>query len=87
MAAGKRMKPYIAKIHWIDAITDTATTLDEFLKNGFSRKISIGWVIIKDKKKIVIATEKEKDEGFGVNMSGDFTMIPAGWVEKIEIIE
>jgi len=70
------------EIYWNDAKSEHITTLDEFLKKGFAKKVSIGWVVYQDKDKVVLCSEKDAEEKFKPDMSGDYTLVPFDWITK-----
>ncbi len=75
------------KIYWDDAKSEHAITLNEFVKKGFAKKESVGWVVYEDDDKIVQCSEKVGESEFKQDMSGDFTMIPKAWVTKYRFLK
>ena len=74
------------KTYWDDSKSEHATTLNEFIRKGFAKKESVGWLVYEDKDRIVLCSEKDREEKFKPEMSGDFTMINRTWVKKMERI-
>jgi len=76
----------LVEVYWNDARGEIHSTLDEVLKMGFCKKITVGWLVYKDEDKVIVATERVEGEDMDGRMSGDFTLIPAKWVKKIRRI-
>lgn len=70
------------KIYWNDAKGLAQTTLDEFIKGGLAKTITIGYFVYEDEESIVIASEIDEDDMLEPDVRGDFTMIPKGWITR-----
>ena len=73
------------RVEWIDCVSDSGwATEKEFDKMKLAEPIHEGWLYEKNKKYIKIFASYDKDEdGFTF---GDRTMIPRGWIKKIQKI-
>jgi len=77
----------IYKVYWLDPIGEINTTLDKFLKEGLSQKITLGWLVYEDDEKIIMAMERDAKDKFKDTMCGDFTMIHKGIILKYELLK
>ena len=82
MRLSKKSLNKLAIVAWEDAKGQMGTTLQAFLKEGFIVNETVGWLVYYDLKKVVLQTERS----VGMD-SGDFVMIPRGWIVKIEFVE
>ena len=74
------------RVEWIDCVSDSGWATDkEFDKMKFARPVNEGWLYSKDKNSVkLFASYDREDEGsFSF---GDRTMIPRGWIKRIQNI-
>ena len=71
---------------WEDAHADVNTELDKFLVCQMGDTESIGVLVYEDDKRIILATEIRIKDKFKLDMTGDFTSIPKGWIRKARLL-
>ena len=80
----KEKKPRVS-IHWYDAYDALDTGWHDFediqKKAVLAECVSIGWLFKEDEKKYVLIADMTGDE-----QGGRVTVIPKGWIRKIEYL-
>ena len=72
------------RVEWIDILSDSGWATDkEFDRMKLARPVNEGWLYSKDKKSIKLFASYDKEDD-GSFTFGDRTMIPRGWVKKIQ---
>ena len=80
-----------AEIHWIDSTQSNQVwwDIEEYMSNMKKSQevfISVGYIIDKGKKKIVLATSIHIDDDGDVNRAGTIFTIPLGCITKIKYL-
>ena len=83
MRLSKKKIGKMVKVTWVDAWTEMSTVLHEFMSQGLAIKESVGWLafygVLPRRKDDVVIISSERSGSLA-----DFTMIPRGWVIKVE---
>ena len=73
------------RVEWIDCVSDSGWANEkEFDKMQLAKPVNEGWLYEKTKNHIKLFASYDKDND-GISF-GDRTMIPRGWIKKIQKI-
>jgi len=80
------MKPKIVEVEWSDARSVyecMSLPLAIETVQPFEGRQTVGYLIVKDRERIVVAGTYDKKDQHDAEGGADFTVIPRGWVKRI----
>ena len=79
------MKPKLVEVEWQDArsVYECFSLKDAVTKVQLSNRVSVGYLLVKDRERVLLAGTYDPRDEHDEEGGADFTVIPRGWVKEI----